>query len=208
LNFSSASGFSGFRSGCSFFASKAERDQNLLRRKMNRNDPVRMSDPLHTIGNTHDGINDGLMRSFADQKAFWVAAFAQRLSELGWTEGRNVDIEYRWAAGNSSRMAALASEFVQQKVDVIVTSSYGAVAAKGCCPCAASGQARAPPSKAINSRRLMDRSFSWQVAVYHTIVTKGPALCGTAISNRMSPLGSNRRHLVGLRLSNICEYSG
>jgi putative tryptophan/tyrosine transport system substrate-binding protein len=60
----------------------------------------------------------------------WVATFAQRLSELGWTEGRNVNIEYRWAAGNSSRMAALAAEFVEQKVDVIVTSSYGAVAAK------------------------------------------------------------------------------
>src|SRR6516165_6638625 len=60
----------------------------------------------------------------------WVTAFAQRLSELGWTEGRNVNIEYRWAAGNTSKMAALAAEFVQQKVDVIVTSAYGAVAAK------------------------------------------------------------------------------
>jgi len=60
----------------------------------------------------------------------WVAAFAQRLSELGWTEGRNINIEYRWAAGSTTKMASLAAEFVQQKVDVIVTSAYGAVAAK------------------------------------------------------------------------------
>jgi putative ABC transport system substrate-binding protein len=60
----------------------------------------------------------------------WVAAFAQRLSELGWTEGRNVKIEYRWAAGDSRQMTEFAAEFAQQKVDVIVTSAYGAVAAK------------------------------------------------------------------------------
>jgi putative ABC transport system substrate-binding protein len=60
----------------------------------------------------------------------WVAAFAQRLSELGWTEGRNVKIEYRWAAGDIRQMTEFAAEFAQQKVDVIVTSAYGAVAAK------------------------------------------------------------------------------
>jgi putative tryptophan/tyrosine transport system substrate-binding protein len=60
----------------------------------------------------------------------WVAAFAQRMAELGWTEGRNVAIDYRWAAGDNARMAEFAAEFVQRKVDVIVTSAYGAVAAK------------------------------------------------------------------------------
>jgi putative ABC transport system substrate-binding protein len=55
----------------------------------------------------------------------WVAAFAQRLSELGWTEGRNVTIEYRWAAGDNQRMAEFAAEFVQRKVDVIVSSANG-----------------------------------------------------------------------------------
>ena len=60
----------------------------------------------------------------------WVAAFAQRLAELGWTEGRNVKIEYRWAAGATQQMTEFAAEFVHQKVDVIVTTAYGVVAAK------------------------------------------------------------------------------
>jgi len=55
----------------------------------------------------------------------WVAGFAQRLSELGWTEGRNVTIEYRWAAGDNQRMADFVAEFVERKVDVIVTSANG-----------------------------------------------------------------------------------
>jgi ABC-type uncharacterized transport system substrate-binding protein len=60
----------------------------------------------------------------------WVAGYAKRLSELGWTEGRNVTIEYRWAAGDNQRMAEIAAEFVRQKVDVIVTTAFGTVAAK------------------------------------------------------------------------------
>src|SRR5262249_13496301 len=50
-----------------------------------------------------------------------VAAFVQRLRELGWIEGRTVAIEYRWAEGRSERYAEIAAEFVRLKVDVIVT---------------------------------------------------------------------------------------
>jgi putative tryptophan/tyrosine transport system substrate-binding protein len=60
----------------------------------------------------------------------WVAAFVERLSKLGWTDGRNVKIEYRWAAGDVQQTNAFAAEFVRLKVDVIVTSAYGVVAAK------------------------------------------------------------------------------
>jgi putative ABC transport system substrate-binding protein len=60
----------------------------------------------------------------------WVAAFAQRLSELSWIEGRTVAIEYRWAEGRNERMAEIAAEFVRLKVDVIVTSGDGAIASK------------------------------------------------------------------------------
>src|SRR5215472_13256625 len=46
-----------------------------------------------------------------------VAAFVQRLHELGWVEGRNVAIEYRWAEGRSERFAEIAAELVRLKVD-------------------------------------------------------------------------------------------
>jgi ABC-type uncharacterized transport system substrate-binding protein len=52
----------------------------------------------------------------------WSAAFVQRLRELGWSEGRTVSIEYRWAEGRHERAAEIAAEFVRLKVDVIVTS--------------------------------------------------------------------------------------
>ncbi len=60
----------------------------------------------------------------------WVAAFAQRLSELSWIEGRTVAVEYRWAEGRNERMVEIAAEFVRLKVDVIVTSGNGAIASK------------------------------------------------------------------------------
>src|SRR5258708_31286099 len=60
----------------------------------------------------------------------WTAAFGQRLHELGWIEGRNLAIEYRWADARSERFAEIAAEFVRLKVDVIVTGGNAAVAAK------------------------------------------------------------------------------
>jgi len=51
----------------------------------------------------------------------WVAAFVQRLRELGWIDGRNVTIDYRSAEGRSERLAEIAAEFVRLNVDVIVT---------------------------------------------------------------------------------------
>jgi len=50
-----------------------------------------------------------------------VAALVQRMRELGWIDGRNVAIEYRWAEGRSERFTEIATEFVRLKVDVIVT---------------------------------------------------------------------------------------
>jgi ABC-type uncharacterized transport system substrate-binding protein len=51
----------------------------------------------------------------------WTAAFGQRLRELGWSDGHNLKIEYRWAEGRPERVAEIAVEFVRLKVDIIVT---------------------------------------------------------------------------------------
>jgi putative ABC transport system substrate-binding protein len=60
----------------------------------------------------------------------WVAAFVERLREVGWIENRTIAIEYRWAQGRSERYAEIAAEFVRLKVDVIVTVGTGVPAAK------------------------------------------------------------------------------
>src|SRR5438046_2249659 len=60
----------------------------------------------------------------------WVAAFVQRLRELGWIEGRTVAIEYRWAEARDERFAEIASEFVRMNVDVIVAAGPAARAAR------------------------------------------------------------------------------
>jgi putative ABC transport system substrate-binding protein len=51
----------------------------------------------------------------------WIAAFVQRLGELGWIEGRSIAIEYRWAETHFERSPEFIAEFVRLKVDVIVT---------------------------------------------------------------------------------------
>jgi len=51
-----------------------------------------------------------------------VAAFVKRLGELGWVMDRSVMIELRWAEGSAERAREIAAEFVQLKVDVIMTA--------------------------------------------------------------------------------------
>ena len=60
-----------------------------------------------------------------------LAAFRAGLRDLGWLEGTNLFIEYRWAEGNYERLRGLADELVQRKVDVFVThATPAALAAK------------------------------------------------------------------------------
>jgi putative ABC transport system substrate-binding protein len=61
----------------------------------------------------------------------WLSALVQRLGELGWVEGRNLQIDARWAEGRIDRAEEIAIEFARTDVDLIVTWATGpAVAAK------------------------------------------------------------------------------
>jgi putative ABC transport system substrate-binding protein len=58
-----------------------------------------------------------------------VAAFARGLQELGWIEGRNIQIDYRWGGGDLDRVRRYAAELVALAPDVILVTSGSALAA-------------------------------------------------------------------------------
>src|SRR4030095_12725389 len=69
--------------------------------------------------------------STASGSAVPVEAFRQALSKRGWSEGKNIAIEYRYAEGQPKRQPEFAAELVRLKVDLIVVSGIGvALAAK------------------------------------------------------------------------------
>jgi putative tryptophan/tyrosine transport system substrate-binding protein len=70
----------------------------------------------------HIGVLTGFSEN--DQEAQRrVTAFLGGLRELGWTDGRNVRIDYRWGAGDASRIRSYAAELVRLAPDVILVNS-------------------------------------------------------------------------------------
>jgi putative ABC transport system substrate-binding protein len=59
----------------------------------------------------------------------WLSNFTQGFAELGWTDGRTVRMDVRWAAGSVDRMRAFAKELVQLQPDVILAGATPATAA-------------------------------------------------------------------------------
>jgi putative tryptophan/tyrosine transport system substrate-binding protein len=75
----------------------------------------------------------GLLLGFADENdpeaQTRITAFGQGLEALGWAEGRNIRIDYRFGGGDAARIQASAGELVSSAPDVIVANSSPAVAA-------------------------------------------------------------------------------
>ena len=55
-----------------------------------------------------------------------ISGFLQGLKEMGYIEGQNVTIEYRWAEGRYARLQEMAADLIRGQVSVIVASSRGA----------------------------------------------------------------------------------
>src|SRR5262245_52987923 len=70
-----------------------------------------------------------LLNTAADDPQFktWVEAFLQSLQQLGWADGRNVKIEYRWGANDAERVRRYAAELVALAPDVIVAHGSSTV---------------------------------------------------------------------------------
>jgi putative ABC transport system substrate-binding protein len=89
--------------------------------------------PLAAEGQQSDRVRRiGVLMGFAESDEVWqayLAAFRRRLQELGWTVGRNVRIDYRFAGENIERTRTGAGELVAIAPDVILVSTNPAVSA-------------------------------------------------------------------------------
>jgi putative tryptophan/tyrosine transport system substrate-binding protein len=68
----------------------------------------------------------------ATKQSAWsefIPPFEQRLRDLGWIDGHNLEIDFRWADGQADRYGKIAKAFADRAVDVIVTAGTPAVAA-------------------------------------------------------------------------------
>ena len=82
---------------------------------------TRAQEKVRVVG--YLGTSSGLAASASGQ------AFQRGMTELGWIDGKNLRVEYRWGAGKAEALTTFAAELVRMKVDVIVAQSTPAVSA-------------------------------------------------------------------------------
>jgi ABC transporter substrate binding protein len=89
--------------------------------------------PLAARAQQRDGMRRiGILSNLASDDAEGqarLAAFHQGLQQLGWTVGRNVQIDYRWGAGDADRIRKFAAELIVLAPDVILSAGSPSVAA-------------------------------------------------------------------------------
>jgi putative ABC transport system substrate-binding protein len=88
--------------------------------------------PLSARAQQPDGVRRiGVLMAIAHDREGQerVAVFQEELQKLGWTEGRNVRIDYRWTGGDADRMRTYVTELVQAMPDVILANGSPIVAA-------------------------------------------------------------------------------
>jgi putative ABC transport system substrate-binding protein len=74
----------------------------------------------------------GVLMSFDENDPVWkprLSAFTQALADLGWTDGRKLRIDLRWAGRDANRMRALARELVSLQPEIILTNTTPATVA-------------------------------------------------------------------------------
>ena len=76
---------------------------------------------------THRGADGRLSRGRPAGRAV-AAAFREELQKLGWTEGRNIRIDYRWAAADIEAMQRFAKELVGSQPELIFSTNTPATA--------------------------------------------------------------------------------
>jgi putative tryptophan/tyrosine transport system substrate-binding protein len=89
--------------------------------------------PLTALAQQSDRMRRvGVLMAFDEndpQTRGWLSNFTQGLAELGWTDGRTVRIDVRWAAGSVDRMRTFAKELVELQPDVILAGTTPVTAA-------------------------------------------------------------------------------
>ena len=126
----------------------------------------------------------------------WVAAFTKRMEELGWSDGRTVTLENRWAEGHLERYPDIAAEFARLGADVIVSSTGAAVPAV---------QRAAPNTPMVVAAINTGSSFIASLAHPGGMVT-GPSQMGSELGGKR--LGLLAEMLPGLRRVAVMGVTG